>query len=212
MADDMASNLDLSANLETFFHDVVDDAMRKKQVAATEAAEYYLVSLLADYAHPNALSNETLERPLTLLLDEALRAPTRERFERLRVLGDGVLYVSGFFAEHLETRGVEVRYVTSLGARAYDGAGRILRGSAASAGAAAEADSAPDLFFELADNFGRFAELLGAVAEKLSLAASPSSLGLLKLYQRWLKTGSEEIGSELASRGVLPVRGAGGVH
>jgi hypothetical protein len=204
MTGEMRKGLDLSANLETFFHDVVDDAMRKKNVAATEAAEYYLVSLLTDYARPDARSCEALERPLTLLLDEALHAPGQERFERLRVLGDGVLYVSGFFAPHLETRGVEVRYVTSLGARAYDGAGKLLRGSAD--------ENAPDLFFELAENFERFAELLSAVAEKLLLAAAPSSQGLLKLYERWLKTGSETLGSELLGRGVLPVRGAGGVH
>jgi hypothetical protein len=160
--------------------------------------------LLTDYARPDARSCEALERPLTLLLDEALHAPGQERFERLRVLGDGVLYVSGFFAAHLETRGVEVRYVTSLGARAYDGAGRLLRGGAG--------ESGPDLFFELAENFERFAELLASVAEKLSLAVAPSSQGLLRLYERWLKTGSDAIGTELMSRGVLPVRGAGGVH
>jgi hypothetical protein len=200
----MRSVLDLSGNLEGFFHDVVDDAMRQKQVAATEPAELYLVSLLTEYARPDARSSETLERPLTLLLDEALNAPAPERFERLRVLGDGVLYVSGFFAQHLENRGVEVRYVTSLGARAYDGAGRMLRSAAN--------DNAPDLFFELAENFAQFAKLLNAVAEKLSLASAPSSLGLLKLYERWLKTGSDELGSELMQRGLVPVRGAGGLH
>lgn len=204
MSEGMRSNLDLSANLETFFHDVVDDAMRKKHIEATQAAEYYLVSLLTDYARPDAHATEAFERPLTLLLDEAMHAPGQERFERLRVLGDGVLYVSGFFAPHLETRGVEVRYVTQLGARAYDGAGRMLRSSSG--------DAAPDLFFELAHNFERFTELLKAVAERLSLAAAPSSLGLLKLYERWLKTGSEDLGSELLERGVLPVRGAGGLH
>jgi len=204
MSEGMRPVLDLSANLETFFHDVVDDAMRKKHVEATEAAEYYLVSLLTDYARPDARSCEALERPLTLLLDEALHAPGQERFERLRVLGDGVLYVSGFFAAHLETRGVEVRYVASLGARAYDGAGKMLRASAAETG--------PDLFFELSDNFERFADLLASVAEKLSLAAAPTSQGLLKLYERWARTGSESIGSELMARGVLPLRGAGGVH
>jgi len=183
MSEGMRSPIDLSANLETFFHDVVDDAMRKKRVEATEAAEYYLVSLLTDYARPDARCNEALERPLTLLLDEALNAPGQERFEKLRV---------------------EARYVSSLGARAYDSAGRMLRG--------ANDNAAPDLFFELAENFERFAELLSAVAEKLSLAAAPSSVGVLKLYERWLKTGSEALGSELMQRGVLPVRGAGGLH
>ncbi|HYQ15336.1 MAG TPA: hypothetical protein VEQ58_06260 [Polyangiaceae bacterium] len=204
MTEGMRRSLDLSANLETFFHDVVGDALRKKQVAATQAAEYYLVSLLTDYARPDPRCTEALERPLTLLLDEALHAPGQERFERLRVLGDGVLYVSGFFAAHLETRGVEVRYVTSLGARAYDGAGKMLRSAAN--------DGAPDLFFELATNFGQFAELLSSVAETLALSASPSSTRVLKLYERWLKTGSRALGSELMEHGVLPVRGAGGVH
>ena len=204
MSERMRPLLDLSGNLEGFFHDVVDDAIRQKQVEATEPAELYLVSLLTEYARPDARSSETLERPLTLLLDEALNAPPQERFERLRVLGDGVLYVSGFFAQHLENRGVQVHYVTSLGARAYDGAGRMLRGAAN--------DNAPDLFFELAENFAEFAKLLNAVAEKLSLATAPSSLGLLKLYERWLKTGSEQLGSELMQRGLVPVRGAGGLH
>src|SRR5512146_3078093 len=49
MSEGMRPTLDLSANLETFFHDVVDDAMRKKHVEATEAAEYYLLSLLTYY-------------------------------------------------------------------------------------------------------------------------------------------------------------------
>jgi hypothetical protein len=120
------------------------------------------------------------------------------------VLGDGVLYVSGFFAPHLETRGVEVRYVTSLGARAYDGAGKMLRGAAS--------EGAPDLFFELAANFERFADLLSAVADRLSLSATPSRSRVLNLYERWLKTGSEALGSELMEHGVLPVRGAGGLH
>ena len=65
--------------------------------------------------------------------------------------------MSGFFAPHLETRGVEVRYVTSLGARAYDSAGKMLRG--------ASGDGAPDLFFELAANFERFADLLNKVED-----------------------------------------------
>jgi hypothetical protein len=200
----MRPEIDLSSDLQTFFHDVVDDALRKKQLAATEAAEHYLVALLTDYARPDPRSSEALERPLTLLLDEALHAPGQERFERLRTLGDGVLYVSGFFAEHLETRGVEVRYVASLGARAYDFAGRTLR--------RAGDDGAPNLFFELAENFARFVDLLSAIAERLSVASSTSQQSILKLYERWLRSGSIVLGGELVERGVLPMRGAGGVH
>jgi len=120
-------DIDLASNLESFFQTLVDDAVKTRHFAATDAAEFYLAGLLADYAKPDRLDAETLERPLTLLLDEALHAVGSERFERLRSLGDGVLYTSGFFAEHLSTRGVELRYVRTLGARAYEGAAAMLR-------------------------------------------------------------------------------------
>jgi hypothetical protein len=68
------------------------------------------------------------------------------------------------------------------------------------------------LFFELAENFERFAELLSAVAEKLSLSAMPSSSNVLKLYERWLKSGSGELGTLLFERGLVPTRGTGGIH
>ena len=126
---DGAKTIDLSSSLSHFFGQAVDEAMRVHGYEATHAAEQYVVGLLADYARPNQLSGETLCRPLTLLLAEALESSGPERFARLRSLGDGVLYVSGFFGEHLEMRGVELRYVSSLGARAYEGAGSLLRRS-----------------------------------------------------------------------------------
>ena len=98
-------DIDLASDLQSFFHHLVDQAVRNQQCAATEAAEHYLAGLLADYAKPDRLEAASLERPLTLLLDEALHAAGSERFERLRSLGDGVLYTSGFFADHLSTRG-----------------------------------------------------------------------------------------------------------
>ena len=193
-----------SVDVDTFFEEAVRDAARARGYDPDAPGALYLSGVLSAYARPEWVSRAALEQPLSLALAEALHTVGAERFSRLRGLGDHVLYVSGFFAPHLETRGVEVRYVTSLGARAYDNAGRMLRGAAG--------DGAPDLFFELAENFERFADLLNSVAEKLSLAAVPSSTAVLKLYERWLKTGSQELGSELMERGVLPTRGAGGLH
>src|SRR5882757_383750 len=150
--------IDLASDLLSFFQHLVDDAVKTQRFTATEAAEYYLAGLLADYAKPERLEAETLDRPLTLLLDEALHAAGRERFERLRSLGDGVLYTSGFFADHLSTRGVELRYVRTLGARAYDGAATMLRQTAG------DGTGAPDVFRELADNFAKYVRRAGAIA------------------------------------------------
>jgi hypothetical protein len=186
-----------------FFSEVVDDAMRAQRVAATEGARRYLIALLADYAHPAGRTGEALDRPLTLLFDEALRASDPgERFERLRTLGDGVLYGCGFFGDHFEARGVDAKYLQGLGTRAY-GAARsmLLHGP--------EHDGV-DVFGELADKFGAFVVVLSDVADATIAMGTESSRGLLKVYERWLKTGNERLAGVLTSRGVVPTRGSKG--
>jgi len=200
-------DIDLASDLQSFFHQLVDQAVRNEHCAATEAAEHYLAGLLADYAKPERLDAASLERPLTLLLDEALRAVGSERFERLRSLGDGVLYTSGFFADHLSTRGVELRYVRTLGARAYDGAATMLRQSAG------DGTGPPDVFRELADNFAMFAEIVSRVADVLQAnSAQNSNRQVVRLYERWVKTGSAPLAVALAGRGLTPQKGHGGIH
>jgi hypothetical protein len=184
-----------------FFVEVVEDAMKARRVEATEGVTHYLVALLADYAHPAKPAGETLERPMTLLLDEALHAPDpAERFERLRVLGDGVLYGCGFFGDHFEARGIDLSYMHGLGTRAYGAASSMLR-----------AQEGPDLFGELADRFGVFVEVVAEVADATIAMGTESPKGLLKVYERWLKTGSDRLASALTSRGMVPTRLTRGV-
>jgi hypothetical protein len=191
-------------SVSNFFLEVVEDAKRSCGVDATDGATRYLVALLVDFVHPDRWAGEALERPLTLLLEEALRAPDpAERFERLRTIGDGVLYGCGFFGDHFEARGVDARYLHTLGTRAYGAAGSMLRHGAN--------DTGPDLFEELARKFEAFVDVVGEVADSTIAMGTESSTGLLRVYERWLKTGSERLASALTSRGVMPTRGARGV-
>src|SRR3954453_7560566 len=117
-----------SASVADFFEDAIDDALRTRRVSASDGARSYVVALLSELAKPGSPVERTLERPLTLLLDEALHTEKRaDRFEKLRTLGDGVLYSSGFFADHFEARGVDTNYVISIGRTAYENAGSPLR-------------------------------------------------------------------------------------
>ena len=187
-----------------FFHEVVEDAKRARRLDATDGATCYLVELLADFAHPDPRTGEALERPLTLLLDEALHAPEpAERFERLRTLGDSVLYGCGFFGDHFEARGVDPKYLHVLGTRAYGGASSMLRHCAN--------DASPDLFAELAEKFEAFVDVIAEVADATIAMSTENSRGLLHVYERWLKTGSERLASALTSRGVMPTRGTKGI-
>ncbi|MGH7293653.1 MAG: hypothetical protein ACRELB_01910 [Polyangiaceae bacterium] len=193
-----------ASSVSGFFHEVVEDAMKARRVEATDGAMRYLVALLTDYAHPGDAAGNALEKPLTLLLDEALhQADPAERFQRLRVIGDGVLYGCGFFGDHFEARGVDAKYLHGLGVRAYDAAGSVLR--------VGQDGGGPDLFGELARKFGEFVAVVAEVADSTIAMGTESSRGILRVYERWLKTGSDRLASALTSRGMMPTRGTKGV-
>src|SRR5262245_13054272 len=166
-----------AASVADFFEEAVGDAMRSRGVTASEGARSYLVALLSDLAKPGSPVERTLERPLTLLLDEALHTPELgERFERLRTLGDGVLYTSGFFADHFEARGVDTGYVIGIGRTAYDGAGAlIMTGSSRDI-----SDDAQhiDIFAELSSGFASFVEVIAEVANATIAHGVATSRGL----------------------------------
>ncbi|HEY1694911.1 MAG TPA: hypothetical protein VGG39_22225 [Polyangiaceae bacterium] len=193
-----------ASSVSGFFHEVVEDAMKARRVEATDGATRYLVGLLTDYAHPGEDAGNALERPLTLQLDEALHElDPGERFQRLRVLGDGVLYGCGFFGDHFEARGVDAKYLHGLGTRAYGAASSILRSG--------QDDAGPDLFQELASRFAVFVDVVAEVADATIAMSGASSKGLLRVYERWLKTGSERLATALTSQGMVPTRGTKGV-
>ena len=188
-------------SISSFFGEVVEDAKKARGVDASQTVTAYIVGVLADYAHPNQ-SLEPLGRPLALSLQEALVTfEPAERFERLRQLGDAVLYASGFFADHFAARGLETRYVSTIGARAYVSAGAMLRSQQST------------LFDELAHRFDELTQVLSEVADRtLAQQNAKDSRGLLKMYERWLKTGSDAMAEALVENGIFPTRGAKGVQ
>ena len=204
-----------SASVSEFFDEAIVDAMKSRGVSASEGARSYVVALLADLARPGSPVERTLDRPLTLLLDEALHTQELgERFERLRTLGDGVLYSSGFFADHFEARGVDTGYLIGIGRTAYDSAGSLIRSSRSSAPAVAhgtDSEKDLDIFGELSRDFGSFVEVIGEVANATIASGVATSRGLIKLYERWLRTRSETLADALSSHGFVAPRGGGRV-
>ncbi|WP_394835089.1 hypothetical protein LVJ94_52180 [Pendulispora rubella] len=199
-----------TVSISGFFHQIVEEAIRTRGVTVTAGATTYVVGLLADFARPDGRAEETMDRPLAFLLDEALHtAAPAERFERLRTLGDGVLYASGFFGDHFEARGVEQSYLIGIGKTAYGTASSMLhRGPAATD---TKKDAPPDIFGELSDKFATLVTIIGEVADDTIAKGAAGSKGLLKLYERWLKTGSGKLAQALSSQGLVPTRGPKGV-
>lgn len=196
------------SSVSDFFEEAVEDAMKSRGVSASEGATVYVVGLLADFAKPGSPAERALERSLTLLLDEALNTnELAERFEKLRTLGDGVLYSSGFFADHFEARGVDTKYLIGIGKTAYQNAGSLLVPSSSSSSVEDEAAKGPDIFRELATSFADFVDVIAEVANATLARGVATSKGLLKLYERWLKTRNERLADALSSHGFVPPRG-----
>jgi len=192
-------------SIASYFSDVVGDAMKARRFEATEMTTQYIVALLADFARPDVRAGQALDRPVAFLLDEALHTATpAERFERLRALGDGVLYSCGFFVDHFEARGVEQSYLVGIGTVAYGGASSMLRLTAE------EAARKLDIYRELADKFASFVSVLAEIADRSTADAVAGSRDLLKVYERWLKTGSDRLAQALTSHGLVPMRGSRG--
>src|SRR5262245_17319939 len=128
-----------------FFEEAVKDAVRTRKVEVSAAATTYVVGVLCDFARQE--QRREADRPLLFLLDDALKvmAPA-ERFERLRQVGDGVLYGCGFFRDHFEARGIDEHYLYGIGTCAYGTASSMLRASA-------DSPADLDLFGELAEKF-----------------------------------------------------------
>jgi len=185
-----------------FFHEVVEDAIKTRRVEATDGATTYLVSLLSDYARPDARAEQALERPLAFLLDEALHtvAPG-ERFDKLRLLGDAVLYGCGFFGDHFEARGVDSKYLFGIGTTAYGTASSMLLTKAH----ATDGFRSIDVFGELSTKFAAFVDVITEVADTTVAKSAATSKGLLKVYERWQKTKSGTLAQALSSHGLVPM-------
>jgi hypothetical protein len=211
-----------SGSVAGFFKEIVDEALKNLSdhgIEADEGTKSYVVALLADYARPDPQAEAALDRPLTLLLDEALHTPsTSERFQRLRTLGDGVLYTTGFFGEHFEARGVDQQYVVGIGVTAYNAASTLLGPAAGDSTRPPSTERKSDrsigtidVFGELAENFDQWVRVLTEVADCTIGRPTGDSRGLLKTYERWLKTGSTRLAEELTQHGFVPIRPSKGV-
>ena len=183
-----------------YFREQLLEAMEHQKVATSAFTECYLVNLLAAFLRGERLPGREPgydELPLAILYARALEASRWERAQLLRVTADTALFVSGFFADSLPGREGDVRYYAVLGGRAYAHLGHEHERPAA---------VRTGVFFELAGRFREFVDLLTEVSEKTRLT-TPASV--VRLYERWVQTGSRRAAVLLAELGITPVGPAG---
>jgi hypothetical protein len=175
-----------------YFKELVEGALAHQRISAGELTSFYVVNLLTGFLQQPA-DADAEAKPLAVRLVEAFGAAGMRQRDSLKQIGDLSLFMSGFFADSLQRKLVDVDYYVSIGGRAYTALSRY------------ETDAFSPVFAELAENFIGFVDVLSEVSERTSCT---SNSDLLRLYERWLKTGSRRSGQLLAERGVVPTMSA----
>lgn len=170
-----------------YFKELVESSLSRQHLQAGDLTAYYLVNLLCQYVRLDP-SHADQGEPLAVRLARALETAGMEKRTRLRSLGDFSLFMSGFFSDSFKRRHVDVDYYVSMGEYAY---GSLSRAE----------DAFREVFAELSRKFVGFSDVLADVSERTGLT---SNNDLLRLYEKWLRTGSDRDGQRLIERGIIP--------
>ncbi|HEY3449493.1 MAG TPA: hypothetical protein VGK67_24275 [Myxococcales bacterium] len=186
-------------SLPAYFRELLEEAMKRQSAPLNQVTEFYLVDLLARFSDASALyvqrEDGTLEEePLAFQLQRALEGTREERITALRRLGDRSLYVAGFFGDSLSNRPVDVDYYISMGGAAYGALANMTRCRPATG-------AFVDLYEELCRKFSTAVDLFSEVSERVAVTTNK---GVVRLYERWVKTGSDRLMHLLLEQGVLP--------
>jgi hypothetical protein len=174
-----------------YFKSLIDAALARQHLRANELTAYYLVNLLCRFMRPDGRMpfGDDNHQPLALRLGRALESGGIEQRARLRNVGDFSLFMSGFFSDSFRRSSVDVDYYKSMGEYAYGSLSRR------------DEDTFCEVFGELARKFVGFTDVLADVSERTGLV---SNADVLRLYEKWLRTGSPRDGQRLVDRGILP--------
>ena len=169
-----------------YFKELVEAALAHQRLCAGELTSYYVVNLLAGFLQRRA---ERDDEPLAFRFVRALESSGVQQRASLREVGDASLFISGFFSDSLRRKLVDVDYYVSIGGSAYTALSRF------------DSDTLSPVYGELAEKFVAFVDVLSEVSER---TCCTSNADLLRLYEKWLKTGSHRSGQLLVERGVVP--------
>jgi len=182
MLDDHSMSIVGHASVEAFFYEVVTEALERADVRATEPTEHYLVGLLGAFAKAR-ITDEPLSLKLARCADD-----TAERVRALKEVGDTSLYVTGFFADSLQSQLVHADYYVSLGSAAYRQLAAHVPGS-----------SVREVYEELSNKFPKFVDVLSDIRTQVNFASADVGT----LYEAWLGTRSAWVEERLRELGMM---------
>ena len=192
------------SSLREFFRDAFHEASEHQRLGIDEQSEQYVVNLLTMFSRADALYEKTPDglriKPLAHMLSDALEAPsTSQRQRSLRRLGDVALFVAGFFARSFARKLIDIDYHIAMGGNAYSSLADTMQRSPSGR-------SIAGTYAQLAQKFQRLVDALNEVSE---MSYVHTDADILRLYEIWMKTGSQRAHGLLNRLGVQPVKQRG---
>lgn len=181
-----------------FFFQEIKTALERQNVSGTESAFHYLVDLVIKFIQSDQFFKKDSEgkyqnHVLTELYGEYLHGTPESKKLTLKKMGDICLLISGFFSDSLNRKLVDIEYYLGMGGSAYWTLSHLHNPQVGS------------LYQELAKKIRPFSDVLGEVSERSGVQTNRD---LLRLYERWLFTGSERLRQRLAAHGITtPITG-----
>lgn len=174
---------------EQHFSEVVKEACKNRQVKTQPDVEIYLVQLLRHYVDSSNLHKH--RDTFAELYLKAMNSENHEKKELMRVVADRSLYLTGFFADSLHRKIVDIDYYADIGAAAYSNLHAWTRETPLAG-----------VYQTFSKRFMEFVEVLNYISEKSTVQADQD---VLRLYDRYLRTGSELAREKLNELGVVTV-------
>lgn len=176
-----------------FFAEMVDTAIDQRKIESKPLIRKYLTDLLEFYLVSENLFEEPgqsgRKETMAEKLLKAISAPGATKQEQLKRLGDTALYVSGFFGDSFKRKIIDIDYYVEIGGCAY--------------GTLASTDQShiyTNVYEDLANRFIDYVDVLTVISQKSFVQNNED---LLRLYDRYITTGSKLAEEQLQQEGML---------
>lgn len=185
----------LLTTAQEYFQEKVEEALAHCKVSTYPLVRQYLVQLLQFYMNSEHLfakdsesGRQKIETRAEMWL-KAANAQMPEKSDLLKKLGDTSLYISGFFGDSLKRKLVDLDYYVEIGGSAYSTLATLT-----------EEDTYARVYEEFSGRFVAFVDVLTYISQQ---AMVQSNKDLLRLYDRYIATGSDLAREQLIEQGLL---------
>lgn len=181
------------SDVQAYFSEELKAVIGRHQISARDASVQYLASLLlrhieSKHFFTHGADGKPAENLLSELYIQFTHATGEERRLVLQRLGDICLMMSGFFAENVHSKIVDIDYYFGMGGSAYAHLSEM-----------ATLEESRAMYGELSCKFKPFSNVLGELSERSGLQ---SNKDVLRMYERWVATGSKHLRTLLNEQGI----------